>query len=362
MPSSKTVVIAAAGSRKTTFLVEEALSNSDKQTLITTFTIENLQQIRKYIVERKGFVPSNIKLVGWYTFLLQDCARPYRNYLYERRIKTISMVEGQSVPYAKRSDTGTFYFEDGDKIYTDKIADFACRCNEESGGAMIKRLEGVFDKIFIDEVQDLAGPDLKLLELLFKSQLEMLIVGDNRQATYFTNHSRTNRGKRGINIIELFQSWERAGLCVISERNECYRCIQPICDFADSLYPDMPKTISKVEADNNHSGIFFVRPSDVNTYYQKYSPIVLRYSKASNTLGLPAMNFGLSKGQSFDRVLIFPTKPIQKYLKTKDINDVGDVAKFYVALTRARQSVAIVCDEKSFDTKGFFQLDLFSLS
>jgi superfamily I DNA/RNA helicase len=60
-----------------------------------------------------------------------------------------------------------------------------------------------------------------------------------------------------------------------------------------------------------------------------------------------AMNFGESKGLSFDRVLIYPTKPFCNWFK----NHLSELAttsrsKFYVAITRARYSVGIVYDYK----------------
>lgn len=70
----------------------------------------------------------------------------------------------------------------------------------------------------------------------------------------------------------------------------------------------------------------------------------------------PEWNFGNCKGLGFDRILIYPTKPIMQYLKTglltKTVKEKGkikeenalDTAKFYVALTRAGYSVAIVFD------------------
>jgi hypothetical protein len=54
------------------------------------------------------------------------------------------------------------------------------------------------------------------------------------------------------------------------------------------------------------------------------------------------MNIGNSKGRTFDRVMIFPTLPMKKYLETKNLDVAGDIAKLYVAVTRARYSVAFV--------------------
>jgi DNA helicase-2/ATP-dependent DNA helicase PcrA len=56
------------------------------------------------------------------------------------------------------------------------------------------------------------------------------------------------------------------------------------------------------------------------------------------------MNIGLAKGRTYDRVLIFPTKPMKEYLKTQEVAKAGDIAKLYVAVTRARFSVAFVVD------------------
>jgi ATP-dependent exoDNAse (exonuclease V) alpha subunit len=69
---------------------------------------------------------------------------------------------------------------------------------------------------------------------------------------------------------------------------------------------------------------------------------VLRYDKRADTLGLATMNIGLSKGSTVERVLIFPTKPMIKYLRTRNPADAGSREKLYVAVTRARHSVAFV--------------------
>ena len=67
----------------------------------------------------------------------------------------------------------------------------------------------------------------------------------------------------------------------------------------------------------------------------------------ANTYDYPALNFGDAKGLEFDRVLIIPHGPIKKYLKSGDVNNVkGSLSKFYVAVTRARYSVAFLYDEE----------------
>lgn len=345
---NNTVVIAAAGSRKTTYLVEEALKLSDQRVLVLTYTIYNLNQIRRYIIERAGLIPPNITVQSWYTFLLQDCSRPYQNAVYDKkRIETIFFTEGKSCVGVPKKKTDKYYFADGDRIYTDKISDFACSCNDKSGGLVIKRLEGIYDCVFIDEVQDLAGYDFDFLELLFRSKIKVVAVGDSRQSTYFTNCSPKNSRYKGQNIVDLFEEWKRKGICEIEEKTECYRCNQNICDVADGLYPDMPKTKSMVQHETGHDGVFTICTDNLKEYVDKHKPTVLRYSRTTKTEGLRALNFGVSKGQSFDRVLIFPNGPIKDYLKTRGIEKLKDKTKalLYVGITRARYSVAFVYDD-----------------
>ena len=49
------LLIAAAGSGKTTFLVDEALKQKEGKILITTYTQANEEEIRKKIIEKKFF-------------------------------------------------------------------------------------------------------------------------------------------------------------------------------------------------------------------------------------------------------------------------------------------------------------------
>lgn len=346
------VILAAAGSRKSSFLVEEALRARDKRTLLTTFTVENTQQLRNYITQRSSVVPGNIRVATWYTFLLSQCVRPYQNFVYsERRIENISFVKGASTRFAGKQNVKRYYLADGRFIYTDKLAEFACRCNEASKGLVIRRLECLFDRIFIDEAQDLAGYDFELLELLLQSRIALVIVGDCRQATYFTNYSPKNRRSRGYNIIDLFHSWEEAGLCQVEERNESYRSNQQICDFADRLYPELAPTISRNNEVTPHGGVFVVRSADVLRYVMTYNPKVLRDKVTTPSQGLEALNFGMSKGQTFDHVLIFPNGPIRQYLASGNPTPFAQRTKalFYVGVTRARHSVAIVYDGEVHD-------------
>jgi DNA helicase II / ATP-dependent DNA helicase PcrA len=342
------IIIAAAGSGKTSFLVKESLLDKTTSTLITTFTIENQKQINSYLVETNKVIPQNVEVLGWWTFLLRDCVRPYQNFVYsEKRVRTICRVQGRSTRYVKKEQFQNYFFHNGDEIYSDKISEFACLCNEKSGGLVIRRLEQIYEYILVDESQELSGYDLDFLELLLRSNVNILLAGDIRQATYVTNYSPKNEQFRGQSVAQLYEKWESDGLSVTLEKKESYRCNQVICSFADRLYPNLPRTHSGNDKITSHDGIFIVRRADVIGYIDRFTPQILRYNVRSNTEGLNALNFGQAQGQNFDRVLIFPTQPMMKYLKNGRIQDAGNIPKFYVAVTRARYSVAFVYESNS---------------
>jgi DNA helicase II / ATP-dependent DNA helicase PcrA len=170
------------------------------------------------------------------------------------------------------------------------------------------------------------------------------VVGDPRQHTYSTNRSRKNKQYLGHTMMGWLE--QRAGICEIESRSESWRCNQKICDWADAIYPELPKTTSLNQVRTGHDDVVLLAHEDVPVYVEKFNPTVLRWNKRTDTLGLPAMNIGLSKGSTFDRVLIFPTQPMLQYIKSRDPHKLAAREHLYVAVTRARHSVAFVVDRK----------------
>jgi len=346
LSNSNTLVIASAGSGKTTFLVDEALSRPDKKIAVLTYTNNNINEIKKKFYKKHGGIPKGVDVATWFSFLLHECARPYQRSVYpKRRVRTIHFPEGRSPYWENYSDTERYYFKDGDEIYSDKISRFVIDCETNSNGLVTKRLSDIYDEIFVDEFQDLSGWDLNLLEVFLQSQIRMVIVGDPRQYVYATNHSAKNKKYRGIGILDLAHKWKARNLCQIENHAKSHRCNQKICDFADMLWPNMEKTKSLNGIATEHDGIFVVSKDNLREYVKRFSPARLRYDRNAETYGYSALNFGNAKGLEFDRVLIFPHGPIKKYLKSGDVNDVkGSLSKFYVAVTRAKHSVAFLYD------------------
>ena len=337
-----TIIVASAGSRKTTGIVEEALAMPGARVLLTTYTNENVAQIIDYIIAKVGHVPKHITVMSWFSFLLQEGVRPYQNHMTNRgRVGTIDFTSEPN-RYTKKTDTDNYYLTTAGNIFSDKVSEFVYACIECSNGLPIKRLEKIYGAIFIDELQDLAAYDLNFLETLFKSSIKVVGVGDPRQATFSTNNSQKNKKFKRTGIALWIEEQSIAGLFSVEVKCECYRSNQAICDFADALFPNLPKTKSINVKDTGHDGIFLINREDVLEYVKQYKPVVLRWNKTSDTGGLNAFNIGITKGRTYERVLIFPTGPMIAYLRTKDLKKAGDLSKLYVAVTRAKYSVTFV--------------------
>lgn len=349
------LIIAAAGSGKTTLLVKKALEIKDERVLISTYTQANEAEIKKKIIEINKCIPENITVQTWFSFLLKHGVRPFQGSIYEKKIKGLLLVNslsgikryskfGQPIFFSEEKEFEKYYFTNSRKIYSDKLSKFVIRCNEKSDGAVMDRLSRIYAHIFIDEVQDLAGYDLEILKLLFISTPKIVLVGDPRQGTYSTNSSSKNKQFKKSKIIYFF---EDDSLSIEKDDDSLtinFRCNPAICDLSNMLFPDFKKTTSGNDKITGHDGIFMIKESDVNDYLKRYNPTQLRDSRKQDVNeDFSVMNFGESKGLSFDRALIYPTKPILDWINnhSSELKPTSR-SKFYVALTRARFSVAIV--------------------
>jgi DNA helicase-2/ATP-dependent DNA helicase PcrA len=347
MPSNNLAIIASAGSGKSTSIIEDALKNHTKRILITTFTIEGTEELKRIMVSKHGTIPKNVSIMTWMSFLIQECIRPYQLAAFNCAISKPFFVQGRSTRGISKT-AKHYYLCTNNDIYSDKLSEFAVYCDELTKGCVVRRLSKVFDHIYCDEFQDFAGYDFNLIEALLKTQTQINIVTDPRQATYSTNESAKNGKFKKAGVSALLEKWEKEGLCRIDLNNWSHRCNQKICDFADVLYPEFERTISKNVFNSGHDGVFRVKSNSVQEYISRYSPVVLRYNKTTPWENESIRNFGAVKGRTFERVLLIPNGPLENILKGIKITS---PSKYYVALTRAKHSVAI-CFDGALCTKG----------
>lgn len=350
------LIIAAAGSGKTTYLIDQALSvRPTENILITSYTENNTNAIKQKIIKRIGYVPPNIYIKTWFSFLLTDLFRPFQdvldNRLFDKEIGFL-LVNSQSTPYISKKNVMQYYFHH-DKIFSDKISAYIYECNRKVEGLVIKRLSRCYGYIFFDEVQDLAGYDLDIVSLMAKSNINLLLVGDPRQVVYLTNHSKRNEKYQNGGISNYIKENFNEDNFEINDTqlNVSHRNPKVIISYSLQLFPVLPKCEAcfcsichnPVE---KHVGMFYINKKDVKNYVTLFNPVILRWSKKSEIpVNTRVMNMGVSKGLTFDHVLIIPTPKIVAWIKDHSYDlEFSIRCKFYVAITRARYSCAVILD------------------
>lgn len=366
--------LAGAGSGKTNKIITDAIEiiKSGGRVLVVTFTTNNQAELRARFAKIYGASSENFVVKGLFSFYLEDLVRPYQREIFPDRIATIFYTESNPhlIP-------GTKYYVKGraeklpngsinplhyltsckTKAYSGLLAKFATLISKQSEDAPAKRLERIYQKIFFDEVQDLVGWDYDVIKSLNKVIPNAICcVGDFRQTIYTTTFGHKSPLTPSEKITYFV---DKLKFKKHSMPNN-HRCIQEICTLSDLIHSGQyEKTISGVtkipDELSHHSGVFMVKRSQVNEYLAAFQPQVLRWSSTTGANYLPdgasCYTFGTSKGLGFDRVLIVLT---EKHLKffcgdikvfEKEKTDESQ-NKLYVAITRARYSLAFLVEDK----------------
>lgn len=380
------IIIASAGSWKTRTLVEEAILIAkkfpNKNVLITTFTEANEQSIKNKIIQKTGgYIPENIIVQTRFSFLLEHWVKPFQSELdddlwgknvwfcfvdkksaqkFDETWKAITFISSEwkenPIYWWENENFNKHYFNSNFQIYSDKISKFVIRCDKKTKEEkkdiwiIIERISKIFSHIFIDEVQDLAWYDLEILKLLFKSESNILLVWDPRQWTYSTNNSAKNKKYARSQIINFFEDETLIKWLEIDDKSLTinYRCNDKICSFSNKIFPNLKQTTSDQNFITWHDWVFVIREKDIDEYLKRNSSCMQLREKITTKWvreKYNVMNFGESKWLDFERILIYPTEPIKKWIK-ENRSELAPTSrsKFYVAVTRAKYSVAIVYD------------------
>lgn len=359
------VYLASAGSGKTTLLVRKACEvPSTEYVLMLTYTDSNEQEIRnKFYKENDGIIPKNVFIMTWFSFLLRHLIKPYQDYVTDDDFDIKGLVfpnndvnvknKQQKFRRIRKTNWKQYYFTKNQRILSEKISELAFECNDKSKDLPIERLTNIFDNIYIDEVQDLAGYDLELIRLFFLSKSKVVLAGDPRQTIYLTNHNAKNPNYREGKILDYLNDCKQLKnkySIDTNTLNHSWRCCKEICNYASMLSPNFPQMNTNLDYQEHNCGVFLVKQSDCMSFVEQNENVMqLRWSKTNKKVigNKGCKNFGDSKGQTFDSVLIYPTKEMAEWIENHNTQLKTETRnKFYVAVTRAKYIVGIVWNKK----------------
>lgn len=326
-----------AWSWKTSYLLKDL--HEDKRSLILTYTIANTKNIYDGIISKFGYFPTNIKLMSYFTFLYSFCFRPY--FLKESKAKWISFLPPPDFTRMLKRDNAKFYISTWERIYHNRIAEYIL--NNWWAIYLQNRLEKYYDKLYIDEVQDIWGYDFSLLEEVVKANIDHLYVWDFFQHTFDTSRDwKMNWGlykdhkKYLAKCKKIWLSIDTTTLI------NSHRCNTITCDFIrDKIWIPIFSTSKRsweIELiDNQESAdIIFNDNWIVKLFYQNFH----RYSCFSN-------NWGNCKwvDEYYDVCVVLNPGTMTAF-KEDTLNSLPDQTKnkFYVACTRAKWNLYFVAD------------------
>lgn len=356
-----TIKISAAGSGKTYDICHDALnvvSNGCKKVLIVTYTNRGENAVETEIrKQNKGVLHPQIAIKTWYRFLLSDAIKPYQRYITGggsyNVLKGIDYSQTFGSINFQRKGTRARYLTKAGNVISNQASELACFLDEKSDGKIINRLSEIYSNIYFDEVQDLAGYDIELLKLLLDSDISITCCGDNKQATFSTHNAKKNKNQTGKNIWQFFGSLENVEI----EKNLASRRFnQDICCFANRIFPIGDPITTIMDEKTEHDGVFLISEDDVEAYNQQYHPQVLRYDAKTVIEKYHTVNFGACKGETFDRVLIFPNGPLTNFVMKGTV--LNSPEKYYVGVTRPRYSIALVLKTVPKTLRGYKHVEI----
>lgn len=347
---TNTATLAVAGARKTQSIVEAcATGDSGKRRLVLTYTLSGQRDLEYRL--RAGCPPNAVPYVsGWYAFLLRQWVRPFLPLLYRGRrlgglnFEGLPQTNGRGIVIASGVER---FLDQQSRAYKRFLSKLAVDVADAAEGAVTVRLQRMYDEIYIDEVQDLTGYDLDILERLLTTTSVIRMVGDMRQSVFDTNPQDPRHKKyRGLKMLDWFEVQKKAKRLEIEYSSTTWRSVPAVASFSDTIFEpalELPPTTSAQDRRSDHDGVFALAPEHVSAYIDRYQPVCLRQTISTAVPGgVRATNFGISKGRTYLRVLIFATGPMRTFLTTGKLLSDQSACGLYVGVTRAIHSVAFV--------------------
>ncbi|MDV3597365.1 UvrD-helicase domain-containing protein [Elizabethkingia anophelis] len=326
----KSIILSVAGSGKTFYLINK--TNLEEKFLIITYTNSGVSNLREEIINKYGYLPNNIRILNFFSFLYTFCYKPYLSDLFKDKGITWKR------PYNHYDNS---FLNKSNYLYGNRISKLI---NEKCIEEVKKRIEKYFNYVFIDEIQDFASSDFNFIINIISGSYNITLVGDFYQHTFDTSRDKNinkNLYKSTDNFMKYF---ERLG---IKQDNSSLlksrRCSKNVCEFIKQ------KLNIQIESQNEYdTKIKLINDDDEidkvfsdNTIIKLFLTSHYKYKCYSN-------NWGNCKGLTYKNVCIIINDEILKQFDNQYFSFKSQITKnkFYVACSRTRGDLYFISDKK----------------
>lgn len=328
----KRIILAVAGSGKTTYLVKHI--HNGERTLVLTYTDSNRLILRKKIIDEFGVFPEDIHIQTYFSFLYSFCIQPFL--MLENKLNGLIYKVNKKM-YAKGDER---YLTLNNRLYYNRAAKFI----EERGihDNIINRLEKYYQNLYIDEIQDFAGHDFELLKTISQSRINILFTGDFFQHTFDT--SRDGNVKQSLyDDYNKYKGIFKKMNFIVDETTliKSYRCGPVICNY-------IKKNLNiNIESHNDNKVEIKFIENEIDNIISNDNIIKLFY-KQHYLYRCWSRNWGDCKGEDGynDVCVVLNKKTLDYYIKNK-LRELSNITlnKLYVAISRAHGNVYFISEK-----------------
>lgn len=327
------LILSVAGSGKTSYLIDRL--DRERRFLMVTYTINNTEHLKNCIIRKFGCIPKNITVYTYFEFLMAVCYRPF---LADRLgAKGIDWKMPDPVTLRMKRSNRAFFFNPQGYLYHNRIA-LLCEPNAEQ---IAKRIEKYYDCLYYDEAQDLGGHDFNLFLKIIQCNIEVLVVGDFFQHTFFTSQDGRMNSSLYYDLRIYIDHWQRAGLQIDTETlKKSHRCSPAITDYVrEKLGVEIYSHCITGGA------VAFINEQKEADRIIQDSSIPKLFFENARKYRCHSINWGDSKGLDdfVDVCIVLNQTTLQRYNEEK-LLELAPLTKnkFYVACTRGRRNVYLV--------------------
>lgn len=326
----KRVIFAVAGSGKTTHIIDEL--SLDKRSIIVTYTINNTGTLKNKTIEKFGYLPNNIVIYSYFSFLYSFCYKPLVSY----KIKANGIIyDNQVNQYTKKNELNHYLSQNG-WLYSHRLSKLFIEF--EVTNDINKRLSKYFDNMFIDEVQDFAANDFNFIAKIAKANINILFVGDFYQHTFDTSRDGNTNQNLHSNYNNYKNKFINMGLTIDdTSLIKSHRCTPTVCEFISQEI-----RINIESEKQNISKICFIdNQQDVDEIIKNNSIIKLFY-QSHEKYNCFSENWGKSKGKQYKNICIVLNKITLKKYHDNKLHELKSKSKFYVACSRTKNDIYFI--------------------